>query len=158
MLHYCTRCGRIIINSKKTEFCQCDCCKKEIPKIPISFLHSENLIKPDLREQFIKEYIESSPDFDPELQKARLERKKITDQQFARINQIANSENPAETARQLANPRKSNSITVECPYCHSTDTKKISAVSKGVSVGLFGIFGAGKVVKQWHCNKCKSDF
>ena len=48
--------------------------------------------------------------------------------------------------------------TVECPYCHSTDTKKISAVSKGVSVGLFGIFGAGKVIKQWHCNKCKSDF
>lgn len=47
---------------------------------------------------------------------------------------------------------------VECPYCHSTDTKKISAVSKGVSVGLFGIFGAGKIVKQWHCNKCGSDF
>lgn len=159
MLHYCTRCGRIIINSKKTEFCQCDFCKKYIPPVPEEFLENNRIfLKRELEQQFIKEYIESSPDFDPELQKARLERKKITDQQFARINQIANSENPAETERQLANPRKSNSITVECPYCHSTDTKKISSVSKGVSVGLFGIFGAGKVVKQWHCNSCKSDF
>lgn len=48
--------------------------------------------------------------------------------------------------------------TVECPYCHSTDTKKISGISKAGSIALFGVFSLGKVAKQWHCNHCKSDF
>jgi len=47
---------------------------------------------------------------------------------------------------------------VRCPYCHSTNTKKISTTSKVGSVALFGIFAIGKVSKQWHCNNCKSDF
>lgn len=52
----------------------------------------------------------------------------------------------------------SDKPTVECPYCHSTNTKKISGMSKAGSVALFGIFAAGKVSKQWHCNDCSSDF
>ena len=48
--------------------------------------------------------------------------------------------------------------SVECPYCHSTNTKKISGMSKAGSVALWGIFSIGKVTKQWHCNNCKSDF
>lgn len=47
--------------------------------------------------------------------------------------------------------------TVECPYCHSTDTAKISTTSKVVNTALFGIFGT-KRHKQWHCNHCNSDF
>ena len=47
---------------------------------------------------------------------------------------------------------------VECPYCHSKDTKKISNVSKVSSVALFGVYAIGKVSKQWHCNQCNSDF
>lgn len=43
---------------------------------------------------------------------------------------------------------------VTCPYCKSTDTKKISNTSKAMSVGLFGIFGMSKVNKQWHCSNC----
>lgn len=48
--------------------------------------------------------------------------------------------------------------SVECPYCHSKDTKKISSLSKAGSVALFGVFALGKTSKQWHCNRCKSDF
>ena len=48
--------------------------------------------------------------------------------------------------------------TITCPYCKSTNTKKISGLSKAVSVGLFGIFALGKTTKQWHCNSCNSDF
>ncbi len=48
--------------------------------------------------------------------------------------------------------------SVECPYCHSTNTKKISTASKVGSVATFGIFSIGKVTKQWHCNNCKSNF
>lgn len=46
---------------------------------------------------------------------------------------------------------------ITCPYCKSTDTQKISGLSKVGSVALFGIFSQ-KVKKQWHCNNCKSDF
>ena len=46
---------------------------------------------------------------------------------------------------------------VTCPYCSSTNTKKISGISKAGSVAMFGIFSQ-KVKKQWHCNGCGSDF
>ena len=46
---------------------------------------------------------------------------------------------------------------VKCPYCQSIDTSKISAMSRVASTGLFG-FGSKKIGKQYHCNKCKSDF
>ena len=49
-----------------------------------------------------------------------------------------------------------NSVT--CPYCHSTNTRKISGASKAGSVAMFGVFGMGKASKQWHCNNCNSDF
>lgn len=48
--------------------------------------------------------------------------------------------------------------TVECPYCHSTDTKKITNTSKAVHTALFGIFSVSRNSKQWHCNNCNSDF
>ena len=51
-----------------------------------------------------------------------------------------------------------SSNAIKCPYCHSTNTKKISGLSKAGSVALFGIFAMGKVSKQWHCNNCNSDF
>ena len=42
---------------------------------------------------------------------------------------------------------------IKCPTCGSTNTEKISALSKGVSVGLFGIFSQ-KVKHQFKCNSC----
>lgn len=54
--------------------------------------------------------------------------------------------------------QSSLNIKVKCPYCNSTNTKKISEMSKAASVAVFGVFAMGKVSKQWHCNNCKSDF
>ncbi len=48
-------------------------------------------------------------------------------------------------------------IYVAIPYCQSTDTSKISAISRVVSTGLLGL-GSNKVGKEWHCNQCGSDF
>lgn len=42
---------------------------------------------------------------------------------------------------------------ITCPTCGSTNTEKISALSKGVSVGLFGIFSQ-KVKHQFRCKTC----
>lgn len=48
--------------------------------------------------------------------------------------------------------------TITCPYCKSTDCKKISGLSKAGSIALWGIFALGKTTKQFHCNNCKADF
>lgn len=47
---------------------------------------------------------------------------------------------------------------VRCPYCNSTNVKKITTTSKAVHTAIFGIFSMGRNSKQWHCNDCKSDF
>ena len=46
---------------------------------------------------------------------------------------------------------------IQCPYCSSTKTSKISAMSRVVSTGLFGV-GSKKIGKQFHCQKCGADF
>lgn len=48
-------------------------------------------------------------------------------------------------------------IKIECPYCHSKCTSKITTTAKVTNVVLFGIFGT-KRFRQWHCNNCGSDF
>lgn len=68
--------------------------------------------------------------------------------------------NPDLTTQQIAqaNAQAQDWLNkVHCPYCNSTNCKKISGVSKATSVAMFGIFSQ-KVKKQWHCNNCKSDF
>ncbi len=57
----------------------------------------------------------------------------------------------------VENEPKSSDTSVRCPYCKSTNVKKIGVVSRSMSVGMFGL-GSGKIGKQWHCNGCKSDF
>lgn len=46
---------------------------------------------------------------------------------------------------------------IQCPYCNSYQTKKISGLSRAFSAGLFGL-GSKKIGKQWHCTNCGSDF
>lgn len=63
-----------------------------------------------------------------------------------------------QARRYLANAQAQEWLNkVHCPYCNSTNCKKISRVSKATSVAMFGIFSQ-KVKKQWHCNNCRSDF
>ena len=46
---------------------------------------------------------------------------------------------------------------VVCPYCKSTNTEKISTMSRAVSISLVGA-ASGKIGKQWHCKQCGSNF
>lgn len=57
-----------------------------------------------------------------------------------------------QTQQDLASGKR-----VICPYCHSTNTEKISGVARGVSIYVMSI-ASPKIGKQWHCNNCKSDF
>ena len=63
---------------------------------------------------------------------------------------------PLEDREKLYGDSKIKSV--ECPYCHSKDTKKISNLSKAGSVALIGVFALGKTSKEWHCNQCNSNF
>lgn len=69
-----------------------------------------------------------------------------------------NAINARKAGSSIGNTTVKSKPTVECPYCHNKDTKKISGMSKAGAVALFGIFALGKTSKQWHCNKCNSDF
>lgn len=51
-----------------------------------------------------------------------------------------------------------NAFGVRCPFCNSSDCKKISDLSKVASAAVFGVFSLGKVSKTWHCNSCGSNF
>lgn len=65
---------------------------------------------------------------------------------------VENIKNPTPPHNDI--PKKP---TVKCPYCNSTNTKKLSSMSRMFSGGLLGL-GSGKIGKQWHCNSCGSDF
>lgn len=63
----------------------------------------------------------------------------------------------AMCAKNQAQVERMNANKVHCPYCKSTNVKKLSGTTRVTSVLAFGI-GSKKVGKQWHCNNCKSDF
>ena len=44
---------------------------------------------------------------------------------------------------------------IECPYCHSTNTSKISTVNRAISIGTFGL-ASSKIGKIHKCNNCGS--
>ncbi|GEM_PF-5331433 len=50
-----------------------------------------------------------------------------------------------------------NSI-VKCSHCQSTEIRKMSGYTRAGAVAVWGVLAAGLVSKQWHCDKCHSDF
>lgn len=76
------------------------------------------------------------------------------------INQVTKPKNPqlSDVSNKVIGTINPTSPTITCPYCKSTDCKKITNTSKAVHTAIFGIFSLGRNSKQWHCNSCKSDF
>ena len=85
-----------------------------------------------------------------------LERERKQWEQEQKNLQIAHDMRKMQAKIQLQQDLASGKRVV-CPYCKSTNTEKISTVSRAVSVSLVGA-ASGKIGKQWHCNNCKSDF
>lgn len=52
---------------------------------------------------------------------------------------------------------QSPSYGVKCPYCGSSGVKKIGTLGRATSIAVAGV-ASKKIGKQWHCNKCGSDF
>lgn len=45
----------------------------------------------------------------------------------------------------------------KCPTCNSTNITRISAASKVINAGIFGLLG-NKRKKTFHCNSCKYEW
>ena len=69
--------------------------------------------------------------------------------------EVTEYEKQLDTQHQSFSTRQNTQVT--CPYCKSTNTKKISAASRVGSILGFGLFSK-KLGKEWHCNDCGSDF
>lgn len=151
MLHYCKKCGRLVQEVYGREKQICDYCNSNLYPVPDEYLggKSKGFIKQELKQQFIDEYIKSSPEFDQYLfdhwKEDILER---------RMEEAAFLEHYRAEREGRA---KGNRFGIECPYCHATNVRKVSFAGRAVSTGLFGL-GSSKIGKQWHCNRCGSDF
>lgn len=154
-LMYCKRCGRLIQDgfgdNDETSY-YCDCCNSITYRVPTEFLISDSvpIIKSELKQQFINDYIKTSPEFNQDLFDHR-------DEILAK--QSAEFDAKMEHGKAILEGRdKGNNFGVECPYCHATNVKKITNTSKAVHTAVFGIFSIGRNSKNFHCNNCNSDF
>lgn len=69
MLCYCKKCGRIVSRLSKHIEKPCDYCQNSLNVVPVEYTLSQSgtVIDDDLKEQFINDYIKSSPEFDQHL-------------------------------------------------------------------------------------------
>lgn len=141
MLCYCKKCGRIILFLLDTDEKICDCCKSKAFPVPEQYLQSEFSIKKDIKQQFIDEYIKTSPEFDQYLFDHREE---ILAKQSAEFN--AKMDHGKEILEEQAKVPK-------CPSCGSSNISKIGVVGRAVSFKLVG-FASSKIGKTHKCNKC----
>lgn len=148
MLHYCKRCGRVVSpNHDKDK--NCDFCKSTIYPVPEKYWLDglDFLITNESKELLREELVKTSPEFDQYLFDHRDE---ILAKQSADFNtKIAHGKQILENK---------NSIP-KCPYCQSTNTKKITVTQRAVKTGLFGIFGAiDDAGKTYKCGNCGCKF
>lgn len=64
----------------------------------------------------------------------------------------------SSTAKACPNCGAPIDTAIRCPKCGSANTSVISGASKAVSVALWGVFAANKVMSKYICNNCKHKF
>lgn len=141
MLCYCKKCGRIILFLLDKDEKTCDCCKNNVEPVPRQFLSCEFSINNELKEQFINEYIKTSPEFDKYLFEHRDEilAKQSADFDTKMVNGKAVLEEKSRVAK--------------CPSCGSSNVSKIGTLKRMVSIVLFGL-ASSNIGKTHKCNNC----
>lgn len=143
MLCFCNKCGRIVqeIYGRETQIC--DCCNNTLKYIPEEFLIGKRkcIFNDERKDEFIQEYIKSSPEFDQYLFDHRDE---ILAKQSAEFNaKIAHGKEILEEASRVP----------KCPTCQSTNIRKMGGVERGTSIWAFGLLSK-KIGKTFKCNSC----
>ena len=142
MLCYCKKCGRIILFIIEDKL-ECDCCHSKVSPVPDEFLvgKSKMVINKNLKQQFINEYIKTSPEFDQYL--------------FDHRDEIL-AKQSAEFDAKMAHGKailEEQSRVPKCPTCQSTNIRKMGGVERGASIYAFGIFSK-KINKTFKCQNC----
>lgn len=143
MLCYCKKCGRIAQEEYNKNEQICDYCNNIMQYIPDEFLIGKRkcIFKDELKDQFIDEYIKSSPEFDQYLFEHRDEdmfNKRMSDKA-----KMAHGKAVLEEQSRVA----------KCPSCGSANVSKIGVVNRTVSTSLFGL-ASSKIGKTHKCNNC----
>ena len=145
---YCKKCGRIVLDTKT-----CDICNSTTYPVPKEYWWDglDFLIEPKLKEQFIEEYIKSSPEFDQELfnnrDAIRAEQSRRYQQSMAIGEAILKGADPKTAFRNAGQNMP------KCPTCGSLNVRKIGTLSRMASVGFFGL-GSSKLGKTMECKDC----
>ena len=142
VLCYCKKCGRIILFIIEDKL-ECDCCHSKVYPVPDEFLVGESkmVINKNLKQQFINEYIKTSPEFDQYL--------------FDHRDEIL-AKQSAEFDTKMAHGKtilEEQSRVRKCPTCHSTNIRKMGGIERGASIYAFGIFSK-KINKTFKCQNC----
>ena len=142
MLCYCKKCGRIILFIIEDKL-ECDCCHSKVSPVPDEFLvgKSKMVINKNLKQQFINEYIKTSPEFDQYI--------------FDHRDEIL-AKQSAEFDAKMAHGKailEEQSRVPKCPTCHSTNIRKMGGIERGASIYAFGIFSK-KINKTFKCQNC----
>ena len=142
MLCYCKKCGRIILFIIEDKL-ECDCCHSKVSPVPDEFLVGESkmVINKNLKQQFINEYIKTSPEFDQYL--------------FDHRDEIL-AKQSAEFDAKMAHGKailEEQSRVPKCPTCQSTNIRKMGGIERGASIYAFGIFSK-KINKTFKCQNC----
>ena len=145
MNKYCPNCKMNFSES----FEECPCCEGELI---IQDLNVSETIEPDILKMTDEELLVKYKDYFESIRQQGCE---ITDKEFVDGLREGRKDTYRNTNTTLFEEQWHPTIT--CPYCQSTNCKKITATAKAVNIALFGIFG-NKRRYQWHCNKCGSDF
>lgn len=143
-LHYCPKCGNIIIppeNDKRCNYCGEECLPTHISTSDV--LHHDWEKLPN--QIILEEYVKPNPLFDEELYNKRVALEKR--QEEATSNRLRMEKRQAQRAN-----------VPKCPICGSTNLSKITITHKAGKIALFGIFGMGDNGKTWKCNNCGSKF
>lgn len=143
MLCYCKKCGRIAQEEYNKNEQICDYCNNIMQYIPDEFLIGKRkcIFKDELKDQFIDEYIKSSPEFDQYLFEHRDEdmfNKRMSDKA-----KIAHGKAILEEQSRMA----------KCPSCGSANVSKIGVVNRTISTHFLGL-GSSKIGKTHKCNHC----
>lgn len=143
MLCYCKKCGRIVQEEYNNSEQKCDYCNNDLEYIPKQFLIGKRgiAINDELKDQFINEYIKSSPEFDQYLFEHREE-----DMFNKRISDRAKLAHGASILEEQSRVPK-------CPTCGSLNVEKISTGKKIFGGAMFGLFSSD-VRNTMHCKNC----
>ena len=143
--YYCKRCGRIYVSDRNKG--RCDCCGSDTYPVPEKYWYEgdEEEMTAKLQKLLREELVKTSDVYDEDL--------------FNRRDRIIYSQGNHLTSMKAFKESRAGGgrFSVECPYCHATNVRKVSLAGRAVSAGIFGL-GSKKIGKQWHCNRCGSDF